>query len=547
MLEAEKMAEVQRQAAKYQPPRRKAGAADYVGDEDENEPADNHRNAPRPDPTCLYGLVGDVARAGSENTEANPYAIALNVMAYLSAAIGRGAYSYIGNTRHHTRLFTLHVGRTGRGRKGDAASLVHRIDMAIRASDELNHEHMAPQVHTGGLSTREGLALMIHDGWMQGKNEVEPIHDKRLWVIESEFANVLHQGRRDGNTLSSALRDAWDGVSIKPATKGHPRVWASNPHICLSAAITPSELCSVMAARELTNGFANRFLTIFAERTRMLPFPRATPQPEVDALAQRVIKVILFAGGDRPVKRDVLQITTSKAADSLYAKLYLGELNDQSSGEIVTALLERRAPVLRRLAMLFALCDLKNEVDVQHIEAAVAWTRYWTDSVKFIFSDAAAEVVTAETNDTAQKIVDFLGQRGKATRSELSKELFLGHKTKTLLDAALEELLTASPARIVVETVPRPDGKPGTPTKTYRLAAKCANSAKREDSCGLQPDLEDCEVSEMCEMSEGAGTSFRTVRTVREVSNQPQSHASIDISHISHISQADADNVDIGL
>ena len=31
---------------------------------------DTHRNAPRPDPACLYGLVGDVARAGSSNTEA---------------------------------------------------------------------------------------------------------------------------------------------------------------------------------------------------------------------------------------------------------------------------------------------------------------------------------------------------------------------------------------------------------------------------------------------------------------------------------------------
>ncbi len=36
---------------------------------DEHDP---HRNAPYPDPACLYGLVGDVARAGSETTEAPP-------------------------------------------------------------------------------------------------------------------------------------------------------------------------------------------------------------------------------------------------------------------------------------------------------------------------------------------------------------------------------------------------------------------------------------------------------------------------------------------
>ena len=36
----------------------------------ENELPDNHRNAPRPSPDCLYGIVGDVARAGGDTTEA---------------------------------------------------------------------------------------------------------------------------------------------------------------------------------------------------------------------------------------------------------------------------------------------------------------------------------------------------------------------------------------------------------------------------------------------------------------------------------------------
>ena len=40
---------------------------DHVDD----DPPDTHRNAPLPNPICLYGLVGDVARAGSEDTEAN--------------------------------------------------------------------------------------------------------------------------------------------------------------------------------------------------------------------------------------------------------------------------------------------------------------------------------------------------------------------------------------------------------------------------------------------------------------------------------------------
>ena len=95
-----------------------------------------HRNAPQPDPACLYGLIGDVARAGSDGTETNAYAIAANFMVYLSCALGRGVYLPIGNTWHHPRLFCLHIGRSGRGRKGDAVSLTLRVDQALRAMDE---------------------------------------------------------------------------------------------------------------------------------------------------------------------------------------------------------------------------------------------------------------------------------------------------------------------------------------------------------------------------------------------------------------------------
>lgn len=189
---------------------------------------DHHRNAPQPDDACLYGLIGNIARAGGDTTEANPFAVALNALAYIGCCVGRGPFLPVGNTYHHPRLFTQHVGRSGRGRKGDAVSLIHRIDMSLRKIDA----GLAPQVHRGGLSTREGLAYLIHDGFREGKNVVDPIHDKRLWVLESEFANVLHQTKRDGNTLSAALRDCWDGVSIKPATKSN-RIAATDPHVSL--------------------------------------------------------------------------------------------------------------------------------------------------------------------------------------------------------------------------------------------------------------------------------------------------------------------------
>nr|WP_261634602.1 hypothetical protein [Cupriavidus gilardii] len=424
-----------------------------------------HRNAPEADPACLYGLIGDVARAGSDGTETNACAIAANFMAYLSCAVGRGVYLPVGNTRHHARLFCLHVGRSGRGRKGDAVSLVLRIDQALRAMDE----GFAPQIHRGGLSSREGLVALMHDGYRQGRLEVPAIEDKRLWVVESEFANVLHQGRRDGNTLSAALRDCWDGVDLKPATKSN-RLYASQPHLCLSGAISPSELTGLMSARDLTNGFANRFLLIWAERTRMLPFPKETPQAVVEHLACRTLEVLAFVHANRHDRRDHLRMELSPQAQWRYAQLYRGELNDDLGDGVVGALLERRAPMLLRLAMLMALTDLQTRIDAQHIDAATAWIRHATASVRFVFVSAAEEAKLAQVLEMSNRVLAFLHERGQATRSQISAECFRGKVTKARIDASLEHLLASTPPRISVQWVERPADTPGTPTRVYRLA-----------------------------------------------------------------------------
>jgi Protein of unknown function (DUF3987) len=307
-------------------------------------------------------------------------------MAYLSCAVGRGVYLPVGNTRHHTRLFCLHIGRSGRGRKGDAVSLVLRINAALRTIDE----SFAPQIHRGGLSTREGLAALIHDGFQHGRNEVAAIEDKRLWVVESEFANVLHQGRRDGNTLSAALRDCWDGVDLKPATKSN-QVHASDPHVCLSGAISPSELTGLMSSREMSNGFANRFLMIWAERTRMLPFPKETPQAVVEHLARRTLDVLNFVDANQTDVCEHMRMEMSAQAQWRYAQLYRGELHEDLGAGVVASLLERRAPMLLRLAMLMALTDLQTRIEVPHIDAAVAWIRHATASVRYVFVSASEE------------------------------------------------------------------------------------------------------------------------------------------------------------
>lgn len=423
-----------------------------------------HRSAPQPDPACLYGLIGDVARAGSDGTETNPYAIAVNFMAYLACAIGRNTFLPIGNTWHHARLFILHIGRSGRGRKGDALSLVLRIDQALR---ELSDAH-APQIHRGGLSSREGLVALIHDGFKHGRQEVEPIVDKRIWVVESEFANVLHQGRRGGNTLSAALRDCWDGVSMKPATKSN-RLYASDPHVCLSGAISPGELLALMKSRDLTNGFANRFLMIWAERTQVVPFPKATSQAVVDKIARKILDVLNFVGADQHSHQNGLRMELSTQAQWRYGQLYRVELNEECGNPVLAALLDRRAPMLLRMAMLFALTDCQLRIDVQHIEAAAAWIRHAMASVRFVFVSADESARMEKVVAMADQMLAFLETRRSANRRDITVDCFHKHATKQQIDAAVEYLLGMTPVRIQIRTVERPTNSPGTPVTVYQV------------------------------------------------------------------------------
>ncbi len=483
----------------------------WTGAEATAAAADDHDGnvaPPKPNEAMLYGLVGDVGRAAALDTEVNPIAAAAAFLGFLGANVGRDVFLKVGDAWHHPRLFVLHVGRSGRGRKGDSIALVHRIR---RRLDEV-YAGTLGQTHTGGLSTREGLALMVHDGYREGKKEVEPIHDKRLWIVESEFANVLHQGKRDGNTLSAALRDAWDGVSIRPAIKT-ARVWASRPHIGLHGCVTPGELLSLMESRELTNGFANRFLMVWAEKTGSVPFPQATPNSVVNDLAERAYRVIAFAKGKYPDESDSREMRLTDEASRIYADAYRNELDRPQESDTLTGLLERQAPYVLRLAALFALTDKTLWIDTHHMNAALAWAMYVRESVRYIFAPVAGVAESEQRNETANKIVEFLRSRQtrEATRTELVNDCFNKKGSASAIDAALNSLMASTPPQIELIERPRANGKPGNATKVYRIF-----STDRSGTSGISGMRETARDSAKAE----SGGTWRNVGRNQKANNE---------------------------
>ena len=419
---------------------------------------------PEPSPDMFYGIVGKVAATAAEKTEVNPVAAATSFLSFLGANVGRDTFLHIANTYHHPRLFTMHIGRSGRGRKGDSQQITLRIRQQIESLDK----KLLGQLHTGGLSSREGLASLIQDA----QGDKTGVEDKRLWVIESEFSNVLHQTKRDGNTLSSSLRDAWDGGDIKPAVKSG-RTWVSAPHVGIHANITPSELKALLTSREMNNGFANRFLFVWSESETEVAFPQATPEHIIDTLARETMEVLYFAKGKYPDTQNTQEMSLSAAAKDYYETIY-PTVRRALASEFITGLLERRAPYLLRLAMLFALTDKTRVIESHHLKAALAWVNYAVHSVRYIFQDQAKSGGEEEVRRNAEKIVAFLDNYPNGcTGTAIANDCFKKHLTTDKIQKALGYLLTDIPKRI--ERVEIKSGNLGRKPTLYRkiVADKC--------------------------------------------------------------------------
>lgn len=417
------------------------------------------------DKAMLYGLVGDVARAAAQNSEVNPVAAGLGFLSFAGAMIGRDVFYAIGDCWHHPRLFTLHVGRSARAGKGEAIRLVKRIAQRVAA----DRPGLLGQIHTGGLATREGLAKLIHDGYTIGRETVAAIPDKRLWVLEEEFSNILRQQRREGNTLSAGLREAWDGGSLRPATKTGT-VWASDPHIGIAAAITPMELVELISARDMANGFLNRFVLIWGERVRIVPHPEPTAETVVRDLAERTAAVIEFARGGYPETTDSRQMHMTSDARALWEKRY-GDFRRPSESELLDAMLERRAPTAIRIAMLLALTDRALVIEEWHLRSALAWIDYAAASVRYVFTKLAGDSSALEARDMAEKIGDMLRMRPQgATISEIRTECFAKRQTPIPLENILKALVADPESGVTCTERARPDGAPGRTALVYSCA-----------------------------------------------------------------------------
>ena len=220
---------------------------------------------------AFHGLAGEIVRAIEPHSEADPAAILLQVLVAFGALVGRGPHVRVEGDQHHANLFSILVGETAKARKGTSWGRVREV-FGVEGW---------PAV-VSGLSSGEGLKWQVRDritrmerdkktGFSEEVEIDSGVLDKRLLVIEPEFAQVLRQGVRAGNTLSATIRCAWDTGRLATLTKNDP-VTATDAHISIIGHITADELRAELTATDSANGFANRFVFMCVKRSKALPF-----------------------------------------------------------------------------------------------------------------------------------------------------------------------------------------------------------------------------------------------------------------------------------
>lgn len=359
--------------------------------------------------------------------------------------------------RHGTNLFLVLVGETSRARKGTSLGHVRRL---LAAADPAWGQARI----TSGLSSGEGLIWAVRDPNERGESAPgtrapastgpDPgVNDKRLLVIESEFASPLRAIRRDGNTLSPLMRQAWDDGTLRTLTKNAPAV-ATGAHISLIGHITREELIRHLDDVEAGNGFANRFLWACVRRARLLPEGGRLDDVDLDPLVQRLRGVIEYARTTGRLARDT-------EATELWKNVY-PELSEGRPG-LLGAVTSRAEAQTMRLALIYALLDASPVIGVAHLEAALALWAYCDASCRHIFGTALGDPV-------ADALLAALGEAPAGlTRTEI-RDKFDRHLSAMSISRALRTLEGRSLATCVR------DGTGGRPAERWLIGRGATNA-----------------------------------------------------------------------
>jgi hypothetical protein len=377
---------------------------------------------------AFYGLAGEFTRLVEPHTEADPVALLVQFLSVAGNIIGATAYFLVEADKHYLKIFLVLVGETSKGRKGVSLNYVKNLFSKV----DLQWEKRV----VSGLASGEGLIWKVRDGDGDDPGEA----DKRLLVVESEFASVLRIIGRDGNILSPTIRQAWDDGNLRILTKNSPAV-STGAHISIIGHVTKDELKRYLDRTEMGNGFANRFVWLCVKRSKVLPEGGRIQESDFDPIIMRLREVVEFA-------QTIGQMEKDEETAKMWAEVY-PELSEGKPG-LFGAVISRAEAQVMRISCIYAMLDKSRMIRKEHLLAALAVWDYCEESAHFIFGDAVGDPVADEI------LKALINSSEGLTRTEI-RDLFSRNIRREKIDSVLSFLQRFKLIRMVKETT---EGKP---------------------------------------------------------------------------------------
>lgn len=414
---------------------------------------ERYRLKDRPFPTpmsdeAFYGVAGDIVHIIEPHSEASREAILGQLLVEIGNEVGRGSHCKQASI-HHLNEYVVLVGETSFGRKGTAWVAVQNLRPESKKRERDGLQSGEAVIHCVRDAIYGIIPVHKRKAGEAGKAETtlldEGVEDKRLLIVEEEFARLLNVAARPGNTLSSTLRKGWDGKDILRVEGKISPSKATGAHISMIGHVTAAELLGCMSEVENKNGFSNRVLWIATRRTKEIPIPlwiKWSQHPSVTSHLAKILETFGPGAGSR-------QLDWSKEGRTAWTNFYKSKskvISDTSTG-IVASIIARSHSHVMRLTMLYTILDNSTLMEPKHLQAAVAFWQYCERSAVWVFGQNTG-------NKMADKIYWALQREPSGmTRTQINADVFNRHASKNSLDMAFSALVDADLAHFVSERV----------------------------------------------------------------------------------------------
>lgn len=398
-------------------------------DDDETEHYDQLASSAFPDPparAAFGGLAGEVATEIANYTDASDVGLLAAVLSIAGGVLGaQGVY----HTQQPSALMAGLVGVTAEGRKSTAIELAWRTVAPAMGADYETRR-------LDGLNSGEALVARMMR--LQKSGSATGV------LIEDEFSRLLVSARREGSTLDSMLRTAFDARALSVFTRSTTADLMVVPPYVLSAlaAITPRELRKLITQTMLVNGSVNRWLWVPVVRRDVVAHG-----DQLVALPAAVSRSLMQAADD--AKRIATPVPTDREAAAIlndYGR-WLGKIEGLAGD------MGRRLNVIAfRIALIHACLDRSKSVTVEHVQRALALSEYGRSGLGWVFG----QLTGSKDADLLARAVAAAGESG-LTMSDVTKKLFRNPSSRS---EAVDTCLELGLARLVKEPNPAGTGRP---------------------------------------------------------------------------------------